>query len=375
MSSEDGPTRSMDATLERALERVEHDAGSLPGRFRYWFLLTGNRLVVTAFMLLLVFLAILAMTVARPLDMQQLVTETSAARDLFRTMLRGSILLVSIVVSINSVVLSQEITDLESQEERVEASVEYRKHIEGLIEAEISPARPDDFLTAILVAIWRETEALESIAEHSGDQTFARRWGAFADKVAADVTHARGQLAREDSATFDVLLAGMDFDYSVQLRSVRRFKREYGDDLPAEAREQLDALVDTLEYFAVAHEYFKSLYYKRELARLSSRLLFVSLPVIVFTSYVVLALSTRLLPDVSLFGISPLLVFVTFAYTVSLAPFLVLTAYIVRLAVITLRTLTAGPFVLSEGNRGQPIEWGEADDAVSLKSVVEESSE
>ena len=96
----------------------------------------------------------------------------------------------------------------------------------------------------------------------------------------------------------------------------------------------------------VSREYFKTLYYKLELSDLATTLLTVSLPIIVFITYVLLALDSGIFPDVTLFGYTPLTVFISFAYTIALAPYAVLTSYIIRAANVTKRTPEEGPFVL-----------------------------
>jgi hypothetical protein len=119
-------------------------------------------------------------------------------------------------------------------------------------------------------------------------------------------------------------------------------------DADDEEIELLSNLIDTLKLFATGRAYFQSLYYKREVAQLSSVLLYVSLPVIVFISYLLLALDANIIPAVRIGPLSLLSVFMLFAYTVSLAPYVVLTAYVVRIAAITMQTLAAGPFIVRQ---------------------------
>jgi hypothetical protein len=48
---------------------------------------------------------------------------------------------------------------------------------------------------------------------------------------------------------------------------------------------------------------------------------------------------------------------VSFAYTIALAPYLILTSYILRAATIALRTLSAGPFILRTGKNIDSMDW------------------
>lgn len=79
---------------------------------------------------------------------------------------------------------------------------------------------------------------------------------------------------------------------------------------------------------------------------LSRTLLLVSLPAILVTATTILAINANLLPQVWIFGLSPLLTFVAAAFTAALAPFIILTSYMLRVATVSLRTTATGPFVL-----------------------------
>jgi hypothetical protein len=56
-------------------------------------------------------------------------------------------------------------------------------------------------------------------------------------------------------------------------------------------------------------------------------------------------------------GVTDLVWVVSAAATVSLLPFAVLIAYILRIATVTQRTLAIGPFVLRETDRSTDVEW------------------
>ena len=322
-----------------------------------WVLLTGARWQVLAAIMLGIYGVLLALALVNPLEMRDLLNETNAAKLLFSALLSGAILLVSVVVSINSVVLSQEMTDLEDQQTRIDASMQYHRTIEEFIEAEITPARPADFMSAVLYALSRQVAALEKIADDSSNDTFRADVEEYVEAVGEEISEARTTLAKARMGSFRVLMAGLNYNYSGQLHAARGLRHNYEGEVSEEAQQEIDDLITTLKHVGTGREYFKSLYYKRELAYLSSRLLFVSLPVIVFTSYVMLALDASLFPDVVLLGLSPLVLFVSLAYTIALAPYLLLTAYVIRSATITIRTLAAGPFILQEGSDIESLEW------------------
>jgi len=258
--AEEGAEAVKDYTedLESALSRPGEN------RIQRWFLIEGRRPVVTVALLGVVFAILLAGSLLRPDQLRTLLTETNTVKTLFNTLLSGVILLVSIVVSINSVVLSQEIGDIEAQEERTSASLEFRRRIEESIESDVTPARPAEFVRVVLYTILHKTNELQEVAADTADDEFQQHVEDLGKKISDDVNRARGILGDAQYRTFRVLLAGLNYDYAGQLHTVRYLKRTYGDDLTDEEVEAMDDIIDSLVFFTTGREYFKSLYYKRE---------------------------------------------------------------------------------------------------------------
>jgi hypothetical protein len=220
----------------------------------------------------------------------------------------------------------------------------------------------------VLYTILHQTNELQDVASETPNDDFQQQVEALGEKIATDVDHAREILGDAKYGTFEVLLAGLNYNYAGQLHAVRYLKRTYGDDLSDDEMAALDDLIESIVFFTTGREYFKSLYYKRELAQLSSRLLYVSLPVIVFISYVILAVEAGQFPETSLLGISPLILFISMAYSIALAPYVVLTAYVIRVATISLWTLAAGPFILQRGADIEAIEFEDYDEEIEWES-------
>jgi len=225
--AEEGAEAVKDYTedLESALSRPGEN------RIQRWFLIEGRRPVVTVALLGVVFAILLAGSLLRPDQLRTLLTETNTVKTLFNTLLSGVILLVSIVVSINSVVLSQEIGDIEAQEERTSASLEFRRRIEESIESDVTPARPAEFVRVVLYTILHKTNELQEVAADTADDEFQQHVEDLGKKISDDVNRARGILGDAQYGTFRVLLAGLNYDYAGQLHTVRYLKRTYGDDL------------------------------------------------------------------------------------------------------------------------------------------------
>jgi len=62
---------------------------------------------------------------------------------------------------------------------------------------------------------------------------------------------------------------------------------------------------------------------------------------------------------VVIFDVETLVFVIAAAATISLVPFLVLLAYVVRIATVTKHTLSIGPFILRETDDVTEVEWNQ----------------
>ena len=351
-------------TIDDAGEAIDEQIESVRGNLvqpdenwlKRWLLLGGNRTFVTSVMLLVVLVGFVGLGVGWTEEMTALMTETQIVQMLLFTLLSGTILLVSIAVSINSVVLSQEITSLGEQEDEIEESFSFRRGIQDHTDADVTPSKPAEFLLAIIRAVRNRSEDLRTTVQ-GGDSTLRRQVDEFADDVAGQVGEIENRLQAGQFGTSEVLMAGLDYDYSWQVYAARRLRTEHRSDLSDEQLEVFDDIDEILKQFTTGREYFKTLYFKREMANLSRYLLLVAFPTIVGISYVLLALRANLIPNVSPLGIPSIVVFVGLAYVVGLAPFALFTTYVLRSATIAHRTLAAGPFSLEGDGKRDRIDW------------------
>jgi hypothetical protein len=153
-------------------------------------------------------------------------------------------------------------------------------------------------------------------------------------------------LQRTGGGEFAVLWLGLETDYGPLMNRSRKLTATHRDKLSERVEARFTDLLRSLELFAIGREYFKTLYYSREIAGLSRTLLVISLPTIITTASTILAINANLVPEVRMLGIPPLLTFIAIAFTIALAPYIVLTAYMLRVATVAHRTASAGPFVL-----------------------------
>jgi flagellin-specific chaperone FliS len=260
--------------------------------------------------------------------------------------LSGIILLVSVVVSINSIVLSYDITSVTVQENRIEAAVDFRQKLDKLGAPSTDPTEPSTFLQMMAERIRERAQALEAIAEET-EEELARDIQEHIEKLNETTSELERSLDRPHGGKLGTLWLGLETDYGSFINRSRNLLSRYQDRGETESTEEFEELIRAMRLFAVGREVFKTLFYAREVAALSRTLLIVSLPSILITAIAILAINARiLLPDIWLLGLPPLLTFVAAAFTVALAPFLILTAYMLRMATVAQRTAGTGLFSL-----------------------------
>lgn len=312
--------------------------------FKQWLLISGGRRVVTVSLLAFVYAVLLGLWLVRPVEIQVILSETNTVQQLLNTLLSGAILLVSIVVSINSLVVSQELAPIGSQHERVVDSWEFREEAAETVKTDVSPASPGEFLETILRAV---NEDLDDLASATSDLEAPARGALteYVEETRDEVERIQSVLTPNGEYAVNIVLFGSEYDFSRQVDNARSIRVRHSSAFTEQVQTTLERIISSLQYFVTAREYFKSFYFKREFSSLSRDLLYAGLPAILVNSYVLLALDAAIFPGRT-FGISNLFLFFSLAYVISLAPFLVLTSYILRAAVISEDTVSAGGFIL-----------------------------
>lgn len=310
---------------------------------REWLVATGNRRAVAGVLLVGVFCSFLALSVANPVDLATLLTERSTVQTLLNTMLSGDIVLVSIVVTVNYLSVWQELSSIGGKEQRIQTAMEFRERAESLIDDSDSPSEAAEFLAMLIDATRRRAEELQE-ANLETDEGFERQYEGLMRTVSRNADEVTDSLERTHFSPFDAVYPLLSYDYSGQLNMANRLQRSHSGSFPEPYEETFDRLVETITLTATMLEYFKTLYYQDEFANLSLDLLYSGLPAVVTVSYVLVALDAPGFSGAT-FGVRNLHVFVSLGYTLSLLPFVVLTAYMLRAAAVTKRTLAPGPFL------------------------------
>ncbi|GAB3033682.1 hypothetical protein [Natronobiforma cellulositropha] len=342
------------------------DDGSRPGdtmrersegsALKHWFLLNANRWLVAGALMVFVFGGLLALSALSPVSLRALMGEKEPVHTLFQALVTALITGVTLVVTINQLVLSQELGAVSDQRERLEGSMAFRQDVEDVIDAPVGPPEPASFLQAIVAASADRALDFRDVVEARRDEAFRERVDDFVDNL---TTHADAVCEELDDAqfgTYEVLKAALDYNYSWKIFRARRLETTHTDEFDDEVRDAYDELLESLELFGLAREHFKTLYFQWELINLSRAMMYIAVPALVVAASMILFFDTGAVSGTVL-GIDTLVWTVAAATTVAVSPFLVLIAFVLRIATMAKRTLAIGPFILRESGRGEEIDW------------------
>lgn len=331
-------------TDERESESM-HERAPESG-LKIWLLLEANRVAITLVVLVAMFVAMVGVLLLEPAVFEGLVQQGDPIQTLFQAVLTAIVTGVTVVVSINSMVLSQELAPVGAQREKMDNATDFRDDIAAMIGEPVSPAEPAAFLRAMLEETSRRAAALRDAVDDAEDDSARDEISEYAGEIDRDADRVAERLKGTEFGTFDVVSAALNFDYSRRLYAGTRLKNEHEDVIDDEAHERLDETLSILHEFGPSREHIKTLYFQWELVNLSRAMLYAAIPALVVTVLGVLALGDPQLVPGSTLGLANQGWVVVAATTVALSPFAILLSYILRIATVAKRTLAIGPFVL-----------------------------
>jgi len=307
-----------------------------------YVLFDANRKFVAVGLLLGVFLGLVGLSVLLPAA-EGALTSGDPVETGLQALIGATITGVTLVLTLNQLVLSQELGAVGDQRERMEGAMEFRDDVADVLGDSVSPAEPSAFLRALVDHAGDRARAVRDAVDEPDDdlETLLDSTEENADEVSEGLSDAT-------FGEFDVLSAALDFNYSWKLYAARRALAERDGDDPAV--EPLEELVEALRLFGPAREHFKTLYFQSELIALSRAVLAVALPSLVVNVAALLFVDLPKLSG-SFLGVPVNVLAASAVVAVAVAPFVVLLSYVLRIATVTGRTLSIGPFILRRTDR------------------------
>lgn len=326
--------------------------GTRRDRIRLYILLNLNRLLLTLILSAGMFGSFLLLGGFSPF--RQFMRNMGPTRYMFQALVGALITGVTLVVTINQLVLSQEIGPLGAQRERMSNSMSFRGDVEDLV-GSISPPEPESFLQTLIHHSRETAEAFQQTVSGNPNSDLEDDVTQFTNQLIEHAEEVRDKLADRSFGEYAVIEAALDYNYAEKIYRARRLRDTYSDDLSEEERRALIELLNALTFFGPAREHLKTLYFQWELVDLSRNIIYTAIPALVVTGTLALYLSPTMFQGETL-GIDHLVWIVSVGVTIGFMPFLLLSTYILRLATIAKRTLAIGPFILRESERSGDIE-------------------
>lgn len=308
-----------------------------------WLLLTGDRRLVALgiAVLLTAFFGSLAVIEGVPL------TNVEVMSRLYQALLVGNVTLITVIVSINQLLLTRELQSPGELRSQIEEIIDYRSEVEDALD-EVAPVQPLGFLRGLVDATREQAKRLSDEVSDDGTSDGRENVEAVTDELVEQMDQLDTLLTESGTGTFSVLSVMLETNYATQINRLRRLHAEHEAEFSDDVHDSVDDLVDRLQEIDVARQYFKSIYLQQELASLSRALLYTGFPAIATTTGVQLLLTVPSGPPGPPVPIE-LLVPVTLA--ICLTPLAILGAVILRTATVTKLTAATLPFTTPEQER------------------------
>ncbi|MFC7154482.1 hypothetical protein ACFQPA_03310 [Halomarina halobia] len=322
-------------TQVRPASEVGTSDDDMMGSVAEWLLIDGNRLLITVGGSVLVggivyALIRLGVLLVRPGTMLPTLLGSGVTS--------GLLTLVTVALSVNQLVLSRVFGSPSGLSDRLDATVDFRSTVEDIAGQTSSPNDPARFISLVGVTMRDRVERLSTALREPGLGE-----DSFDDYLGNMREYADGLVdAREkDGSTVELVSTLLGPAYADNLVATKHLRRERGDELSPEANEHLDAVFELLKAIAMMRQFFKTMAIHRDLARLSRRLIYLGLFALLVTFCLTLVYtrsSVSLPPDV-------LVVAVSAGLAIIVSPVALLSAYMLRVATVSLYSVSVGPFV------------------------------
>jgi hypothetical protein len=329
-------------------------------RVRLWLLITANRWSVTAVLLVSSYVFLLLLGIFGPSSIQRLLT-TSGIATMFSLLIIATVTTVTLVLTISQLVLAQEIGPLGDQRERMQDAISFRKDIEETSDLGVSPSEPSVFLETLIDLVDTRAEVLnDEITDGSNEDDFSDI-AAYTSGIIDHGQAVREELDDAEFGSFDILLAVLNYNYSWKIFAARQLRDDHREELSEEEDEAFIDLIESLRFFGPSREHFKTLYFQWEVVNISRSMLYGAMPALMIAGYMVM-LYDPMRTSGAIFGLSKTFLFASAMYLITLIPFAILLAFLLRLLTVAKRTLAIGPFILRETEEIESVRTNEDPD-------------
>jgi hypothetical protein len=326
--------------------RTDGESADTLLQVRRWVLVTGSRPRLA----LLISVAVGALTAAAVVaDAIYVGPGTNLRAVLASGMLGALATVVTVTLSINQLILSRVFGTPADLTDRMEGNLDFRRTIEDVAGVDTSPNDPGSFLALLADTLETRANDLENAIEDDLEDDLGERVTELTDDLVEYADHL-GQ-AEDSESTFEVLLLTFGTEYADHIDDVRRLRRATDGSLSDTAAEHVDAIMELLKGVAVIRQFFKTLAIQQDLASLSRQLIYTGVTALLVTYYLAQVYTPPAAPPTLAAAWLPWVAIG--ASVVIFSPIAVLVATLLRVATVTLYTVSVGSFIPPEERIGQ----------------------
>ncbi|MDS0294226.1 hypothetical protein [Halogeometricum luteum] len=327
------------STSNRLRERTDVN------KYLFWVLLGVNRRVIVGALALVVFVAFVGSGILKPVSLRVTMERSDMVETLFSGLVGAIITSTTLVVSINQLVLSQEIGSLGTQRNRMDVTMDFYQNTDSLL-GKTTPSDPAVLLAEVVeVCVGRARSLRDAVAGNDSDE-FRGKVETYVADLEENADTAMSELEDSDFGTFNVVSPALDFNYARKMYHARRLGEQYESEMSDDERSALRDVLEAVTMYGPIREYVKVLYLQWALVKLSRAILYASVPALVVAGAIVVFVDPNTFTG-TILGLETVLWVVSAGFTISVLPFLVFIAYVLRLATLAKQTLTVGSLILS----------------------------
>lgn len=305
------------------------DNSRMTERFRTWLLLTGQRVSVAIGILIIMTGVVVIPNLAR-----FAIQNMTPLFYIMSALIGGNITLITVVVAINQVILSQELETPGSLRDEIERTADFRQRA---LDQSTPPTDPSEFLQQLLQQTADHARALEGLFPTSVNGT--NDW--LQNGLPKQCEQASDQLGSASNTLAAVTVPLHGIDFADAIHDCYQLQSKYEEERDEQLLASLNALTSDLENLDIAQNYFTTAFIKEELATLSRFLVYVGIVAVSIPIALLYQLTTSPGASPTMPGVYA---FTVLTIVVGLVPLALLIAFILRIATVTQYMASITPF-------------------------------
>lgn len=252
------------------------------------------------------------------------------------SLITGNVTLITVVVAINQVILSQELESPGSLREEIEQTAEYRQ---AALDQQTISTNPSDFHHQLLQQTRQHALSLEELLPGTGTTDDVS--DSLLTNLPEQCKQVSDQLESASDTLSDVVVPAFGINYTGYIHNCHQLQARYDEGDHEQLHTSLDRLTSDLENLDVARQYFTTMFMKEELATLSRTLLYIGIVAVSAPIALLFQLTTHTGSSPPMQGLF-LLSLLTALF--GLLPLAILIAFILRIATVAQQIAAITPF-------------------------------